>query len=54
MPGLLSFYNGIDVFQYRWFIKLSVNTYLTKTLAPYLADWLDIPTVPMPTPLGSS
>jgi len=53
--GLLTLYNGIDVHQSRWYIKLSVESYLTKKLAPYFAaGWLDIPTTPMPTPLGAN
>lgn len=52
--GLITLYNGIDVQQSRWFIKLSVQTYLTKTLTPYLNDWLDAPTVKHPTPLGTN
>jgi hypothetical protein len=52
--GLIVMYNGLDVQQSRYFIKIPVQTWLTKTLAPYLADWLDIPTTPFPTPLGST
>jgi hypothetical protein len=47
-------YNGLDIQQSRYFIKISVQTWLTKMLAPYFADWLEIPTTPFPTPLGSS
>ena len=52
--GLLNLYNGIDILQSRWYIKLSMKTYLTKMLAPYFDTWLDVPTTAMPTPLGSS
>jgi hypothetical protein len=52
--GLIVMYNGLDIQQSRYFIKISVQTWLTKTMAPYFADWLDIPTTPFPTPLGSS
>eukprot|EP00804_Cyclotella_cryptica_P017245 CCRYP_016804-RA/>CCRYP_016804-RA protein AED:0.21 eAED:0.21 QI:0/0/0/1/1/1/3/0/813 len=52
--GLLTLYKDIDILQSRWYIKLSMQTYVTKTLAPYFADWLEISTVPLPTPLGSS
>jgi hypothetical protein len=54
--GLIVMYNGLDIQQSRYFIKISVSvqTWLTKTLAPYFADWLDVPTTPFPTPLGSS
>jgi hypothetical protein len=52
--GLIVMYNGLDIQQSRYFIKISVQTWLTKMLAPYFADWLEIPTTPFPTPLGSS
>jgi hypothetical protein len=53
--GLLTLYNGLDVHQSRWYIKLSVETYLTKKLAPYFAaGWLEIPSTPLPTPLGTN
>jgi hypothetical protein len=53
--GHIVMYNGLDIQQSRYFInKISVQTWLTKMLAPYLADWLEIPTTPFPTPLGSS
>jgi hypothetical protein len=52
--GLLTLFNGLDVQQSRWYIKISVETYLTKTLLPYFNDWLDIPSKPMPIPLGTN
>ena len=53
--GLLTLYNGIDVQQSRWYIKLTVESYLTKKLAPYFdAGWLEIPSSPLPTPLGTN
>ncbi len=41
--GLVTLFNGLDVLQSRWHIKVSVETYLTKTFLPYFNDWLDIP-----------
>ena len=52
--GLITLFNGLDVKQSRWFIKISVETYLTKTLLPYFNTWLEIPTTPMPVPLGTN
>jgi hypothetical protein len=52
--GLISMYNGLDILQSRWFIKVSIKTWLTKMLAPHFEDWLDVPTTPFPTPFGSS
>jgi hypothetical protein len=52
--GLITLYNGIDITQSRWYIKLSVGTYLRKVLEPYMNDWLDMPTTKHPTPLGTN
>jgi hypothetical protein len=52
--GIITLFNGLDVQQSRWYIKISVQTYLTKTLLPYFNDWLEIPTTPMPVPLGTN
>ena len=52
--GLVTLFNGLDVLQSRWYIKISVETYLTKTLLPYFKTWLDIPSKPMPVPLGTN
>ena len=53
--GLLTLYNGIDVLQSRWCISLNVESYLTKKLAPYFAaGWLEVPSTPMSTPLGTN
>ena len=40
--GLLTLFNGLDILQSRWFIKISVETYLAKTLLPYFKGWLDM------------
>eukprot|EP00804_Cyclotella_cryptica_P010142 CCRYP_018497-RA/>CCRYP_018497-RA protein AED:0.41 eAED:0.40 QI:0/0/0/1/0/0/5/0/765 len=52
--GLLTLFNGLDVLQSRWYIKISVETYLTKTLLPYFNDWLGVPSKPLPVPLGTN
>jgi len=52
--GLVTLFNGLDVLQSRWYIKIYVNTYLTKTLQPYFDDWLDVPSKPYPVPLGTN
>jgi hypothetical protein len=35
--GLITIYNGLNILQSRYFIKISIETWLTKVLAPYLA-----------------
>jgi hypothetical protein len=50
--GLVTMYNGLDIQQSRWFVKISIQTWLAIMLEPYFAEWLDIPSTPMPTPLG--
>jgi hypothetical protein len=50
--GLVSMYNGLDVHQTRWYIKISIKTWLTIMMDPYFTDWLDIPNTPFPTPFG--
>jgi hypothetical protein len=52
--GLVSMYNGLDIQQSCWFVnvKVSIQTWLAIMMEPYFQDWLNIPTTPMPTPLG--
>ncbi|KAL7488575.1 hypothetical protein ACHAW6_014165 [Cyclotella cf. meneghiniana] len=50
--GLVSMYNGLDILQSRWYVKVSIQTWLAIMMEPYFNDWLDIPSSPMPTPLG--
>jgi hypothetical protein len=45
-------YNGLDIQQSRWFIKISIQTWLAIMMEPCFADWLDTSSTPMPTPLG--
>jgi hypothetical protein len=52
--GLITLFNGPDVLQSRWYIKIYEETYLAKTLLPYFDDWLDIPSKPLPVPLGTN
>ena len=52
--GLVTHFNGLDVLQSRWFIKISVETYLAKTLQPYFKDWFDFPSKALPVPLGTN
>jgi hypothetical protein len=53
--GLLTLFNGIDVRQSQWFIRQTVQSYLTKKLAPYFeAGWLEPPSTPLPTPQGTN
>ncbi|KAL7480722.1 hypothetical protein ACHAW6_006383 [Cyclotella cf. meneghiniana] len=50
--GLVSMYNGLDILQSRWYVKVSIQTWLNIMMEPYFNEWLDIPSTPMPTPLG--
>jgi hypothetical protein len=52
--GLIAMYNGLDVLQSRYFIKIYVKTWLAMTLQPYFETWLDIPDTKHPVPLGTS
>ena len=52
--GLISLYNGLDILQSRWFVKVSIQTWLLKIMEPYFNDWLDVPSTPYPIPLGTS
>jgi hypothetical protein len=52
--GLIHMYNSLDILQSRYFIKISIETWLGQMLLPYLHDWLEVPSTPFPTPLGSS
>ncbi|KAL7482085.1 hypothetical protein ACHAW6_007767 [Cyclotella cf. meneghiniana] len=52
--GLIVVYNGIDIMQMWHFVKITIKTWLTLTLVPYLHDWLDVPSTTMPTNFGPS
>jgi hypothetical protein len=38
--GYLDMYNGIDVIQTRFYIKLNVKTYIEKIIKPYFCTWM--------------
>ncbi len=46
--GYLDMYNGINVVQTRYYIKLNLTTYVNKIFEPYLATWMKT-TYPTPT-----
>jgi hypothetical protein len=53
--GYLDMYNGIDVHQTRYYIKINLATYLSKIFEPYFATWMKTayPTPACSTPLPS-
>lgn len=51
--GLIHMYNGLDIKQSRWYIKIYIATWLKRILLPYLETWLEVPSSTHPTPLGS-
>ena len=38
--GYLDMYNGIDILQTRYYIKISLKTFVDKIFEPYLATWM--------------
>jgi hypothetical protein len=44
-------YNGVDVLQTRYYIKLNLTTYINKIFKPYLATWMK---TAYPTPVQST
>jgi hypothetical protein len=52
--GLVNLFNGVDVLQSRYFIKLSCKTYVEKMSAKYLLTWMkdlrDMANRPLPMP----
>ena len=52
--GIIAMYNGLDLIQSRWYIKISVETWLNKVLLPYRQTWLEVPSTPHVLPLGNS
>ena len=40
--GLVNLFNGIDVLQTRDYIKISVETYITRMSAKHLNTWMDV------------
>jgi hypothetical protein len=53
--GYLDMYNGVDILQTRYYIKMSVQTYIDKICEPYFATWMktSYPTPARTTPLPS-
>jgi hypothetical protein len=51
--GYLDMYNGIDVLQMCYYIKVNLTTYVNKIFEPYLATWMKrvYPTPTRSTPL---
>ncbi len=37
--GYLDMYNGVDVTQTRYYIKINVKTYINKIFKPYFTTW---------------
>jgi hypothetical protein len=53
--GYLDMYNGVDILQTQYYIKMSVRTYIKKICEPYFATWMKT-SYPIParsTPLPS-
>ena len=44
-------YNGIDVIQTRYYIKLNIKTYIEKIFEPYFSTWMK---TSYPSPAGST
>ena len=54
--GLVDLFNGVDVLQTRYYVKISVETYLNKIMPKHLASWMktdDIRDRPTPLPTRS-
>jgi hypothetical protein len=53
--GYLDMYNRVDILQTRYYIKISVQTYIDKICEPYFFTWMktSYPTPTQSTPLPS-
>jgi hypothetical protein len=53
--GYLDMYNGIDILQTCYYIKINLKTFIDKIFEPYLATWIKTayPTPTRSTPLPS-
>ena len=38
--GYLDMYNGVDISQTRYYIKINLKTFIDKIFKPYLATWM--------------
>jgi hypothetical protein len=54
--GYLNMYNGVDILQTRYYIKMSIQTYIDKICEPYFSTWIktSYPTPAQSTPLPSN
>ncbi|KAL7525100.1 hypothetical protein ACHAWF_001213, partial [Thalassiosira exigua] len=53
--GLVTMFNGLDILQTRYFIKVSCETYINKISEGHIATWMrtrDIPNRPTPLPMA--
>ncbi len=53
--GYLDMHNGVNIQQTRYYIKISLKTYVDKIFEPYFATWMETvyPTPDRSTPLPS-
>jgi hypothetical protein len=56
--GIVKLFNGIDVLQSRYYIKISAETYIEKLGAKYLTEWgkdlLQVSARPLPIPTNET
>jgi hypothetical protein len=54
--GYLDMYNGVDILQTWYYIKMSVQTYIDKICEPFFSTWMNrsYPTPAWSTPLPSN
>lgn len=56
--GLVTLFNGVDILQSRYYIKMSCRTYLEKMSDKYLKDWMsdlrDMANRPLPMPANDT
>ena len=50
--GIITKFNGVNILQTRWYIKVSCENYLRKILESH--NWLDLPTFNLPVPMLSN
>ena len=49
--GIITKFNGVNILQTRWYIKVSCEDYLRKILESH--NWMDLPTSNLPVPMRS-
>ena len=56
--GLVTLFNGCDIIQSRYFVKMSVETYIGKISEKHLINWMhehkDLAALPLPIPTSES